>query len=177
MLLLLLVADIRFGWLSHAGTGSRGTVVYAGRFEGRPVAVKRLVRCFVMILGDSQYCCLVQVKPFYGADEADKEIALLIGSDSHENVLRYYAKASTAVADRFAVSLTPLCVVMQEEDSDFIYLALERCHMSLTDLVERKHDFYKVMPGLACFILPSFVTSVRWFARLESAAASVWGWR
>jgi len=57
-----------------AGTGSRGTIVYAGRFEGRPVAVKRLV------------------KHFYGNDEADKEIALLIDSDQHPNVLRYYAK-------------------------------------------------------------------------------------
>lgn len=47
---------------------------------------------------------LVQVKPFYGADEADKEIALLIDSDHHENVLRYYAKV------RQPCSLALLCL-------------------------------------------------------------------
>ncbi len=51
-----------------------GTIVYSGRFEGRTVAIKRLV------------------KPFFGVDHADKEIALLIATDQHPNVLRYYAK-------------------------------------------------------------------------------------
>lgn len=58
------------------GTGSMGTVVYAGLFEGRPCAIKRLV------------------KPFFGSANAQQEIALLIQSDQHPNVLRYYAKVS-----------------------------------------------------------------------------------
>jgi hypothetical protein len=78
------------------GTGSMGTVVYGGQFEGRQCAIKRLV------------------KPFYGETYADKEIALLIATDQHPNMLRYYAK---------------------EEDSDFIYIALERCNGTLLDMV------------------------------------------
>jgi serine/threonine protein kinase len=81
---------------SVLGTGSRGTVVFAGYFEGRPVAIKRMLR------------------PFFGESSADQEISLLIDSDQHPNVVRYYSK---------------------EDDADFIYLALERCASSLTDLV------------------------------------------
>jgi serine/threonine-protein kinase/endoribonuclease IRE1 len=47
---------------------------------------------------------------------ADAEISLLIHSDAHEAVLRYFAK---------------------EEDEDFIYLALERCEHSLDDAFEK----------------------------------------
>jgi serine/threonine protein kinase len=88
---------------SILGTGSQGTVVYHGEYDGRHVAVKRLV------------------KPFYGLAEAQKEIELLIDSDEHPNVLRYFAK---------------------EETDDFIYLALERCAGTLSDLVGdcRRHS-------------------------------------
>ena len=79
------------------GTGSMGTVVYAGTFEGRPCAIKRLV------------------KPFFGSANAAQEIALLIQSDQHPNVLRYYAK---------------------EEDTSFVYLALEQCVGTIQDLVD-----------------------------------------
>ena len=84
------------------GTGSMGTVVYAGLHETRECAVKRLV------------------KPFFGHDNADKEISLLIQSDQHPNVLRYYAK---------------------EEDASFIYIALEKCAGSIQDLIERPADY------------------------------------
>jgi hypothetical protein len=79
------------------GTGSMGTVVYAGTFEGRPCAIKRMV------------------KEFFGSANAAQEIALLIQSDTHPNVLRYYAK---------------------DEDSSFIYLALEQCVGTIQDLVD-----------------------------------------
>lgn len=79
------------------GTGSMGTVVYAGTFGGRPCAIKRLV------------------KPFFGSLNAAQEISLLIQSDQHPNVLRYYAK---------------------EEDTSFIYLALELCAGTIQDLIE-----------------------------------------
>jgi serine/threonine-protein kinase/endoribonuclease IRE1 len=101
------------------GTGSMGTVVFHGLFEGRACAIKRLV------------------KPFFGHANADKEISLLIQSDQHENILRYYAK---------------------EEDSSFIYLALELCHCSLIDLVDqtaihktanRMLVLYNMLTGLA----------------------------
>ncbi|KAJ1883782.1 bifunctional endoribonuclease/protein kinase ire1, partial [Coemansia sp. S17] len=52
------------------GYGSHGTVVYRGEFQGRAVAVKRL---------------LVE---FY--DVAEHEVKVLQDSDSHPNVIRYY---------------------------------------------------------------------------------------
>ncbi|TQW00887.1 IRE protein kinase [Cordyceps javanica] len=54
------------------GTGSNGTLVFAGRFDGREVAVKRM---------------LIQ---FY--DIASQETRLLRESDDHPNVIRYYSQ-------------------------------------------------------------------------------------
>jgi len=51
------------------GRGCEGTFVFHGRFEGRPVAVKRLLpECFTV---------------------ADREVDLLRESDEHPNVIRY----------------------------------------------------------------------------------------
>ncbi|KAI3550583.1 hypothetical protein CSPX01_01633 [Colletotrichum filicis] len=57
---------------NQLGTGSNGTLVFAGRFDGREVAVKRM---------------LIQ---FY--DIASQETKLLRESDDHPNVIRYYAQ-------------------------------------------------------------------------------------
>ncbi|EON96531.1 putative serine threonine kinase irei protein [Phaeoacremonium minimum UCRPA7] len=54
------------------GTGSNGTVVFAGKWDGREVAVKRM---------------LIQ---FY--DIASQETRLLRESDDHPNVIRYFAQ-------------------------------------------------------------------------------------
>ncbi|KAF4999602.1 hypothetical protein FGRMN_2350 [Fusarium graminum] len=54
------------------GTGSNGTLVFAGKFDGRAVAVKRM---------------LIQ---FY--DIASQETKLLRESDDHPNVIRYYSQ-------------------------------------------------------------------------------------
>ncbi|GFR44013.1 hypothetical protein Agub_g5168 [Astrephomene gubernaculifera] len=53
------------------GYGSAGTVVYEGKLDGRPVAVKRLLRQFTAL--------------------ARKEIEVLILSDEHPNVVRCFA--------------------------------------------------------------------------------------
>lgn len=74
--------------------GSNGTIVLEGIYDGRPVAVKRLVRTH--------------------HDVALKEIQNLMASDQHPNVVRFYGV---------------------EFDSDFVYLALERCLCSLNDLI------------------------------------------
>ncbi|MCL7022801.1 hypothetical protein MKW94_030655 [Papaver nudicaule] len=50
--------------------GSNGTVVFEGNYEGRPVAVKRLVKAH--------------------HDVASKEIQNLIASDRHQNIVRWY---------------------------------------------------------------------------------------
>ena len=54
------------------GYGSHGTMVFRGIFDGRPVAVKRLV------------------VDFY--DVAQREVNLLLASDHHPNVIRYYCQ-------------------------------------------------------------------------------------
>lgn len=58
------------------GTGSNGTVVFAGTFDGRPVAVKRMLIQFNEI--------------------ATQETRLLRESDDHPNVIRYFAQTERA---------------------------------------------------------------------------------
>ncbi len=76
------------------GFGGHGTVVYKGQLEGRAVAVKRMLKAYHA--------------------SADREISLLIESDGHPNVVRYFLK---------------------EVRGDFVYLALELCDMNLQDLI------------------------------------------
>ncbi|KAF8721207.1 hypothetical protein RHS02_08933, partial [Rhizoctonia solani] len=86
------------------GYGSHGTVVYKGKFQGRSVAVKRLLHDFVTL--------------------ASREVALLQESDDHPNVIRYY---------------------YEEHRENFLYIALELCPCSLSDLVERPQMFPDVV--------------------------------
>lgn len=83
------------------GYGAHGTVVFKGMLEGRQVAVKRMLKTYHA--------------------SADREISLLIESDGHPNVVRYFLK---------------------ELRGDFVYLALELCDMSLHDLINtlRSHN-------------------------------------
>ena len=76
------------------GYGGHGTVVFKGMLEGRDVAVKRMLKAYHA--------------------SADREISLLIESDGHPNVVRYFLK---------------------EVRGDFVYLALELCDLSLHDLI------------------------------------------
>mmetsp|Transcript_31805 Transcript_31805/g.77512 ORF Transcript_31805/g.77512 Transcript_31805/m.77512 type:complete len:941 (-) Transcript_31805:66-2888(-) len=94
------------------GKGSGGTVVYVGQWDGREVAVKRLLKDTVAIDNDEE------TKMFQkDATNVEKEIQLLISSDHLPNIVRYYAK---------------------EEDGDFVYLALEKCEMTLHQYVTNK---------------------------------------
>ncbi|KAI9894501.1 MAG: bifunctional endoribonuclease/protein kinase ire1 [Vezdaea aestivalis] len=61
---------------TEIGLGSNGTVVFQGNFEGRDVAVKRML---------AQFC-----------DVADQEIAVLQESDDHPNVIRYFCKQESS---------------------------------------------------------------------------------
>lgn len=78
------------------GRGCHGTVVYSGKLGKRPVAVKRML--------SSMY------------DVANKEVELLIRSDGHPNVVRYFA---------------------QEKCRDFVYLALELCTTTMDGAIRR----------------------------------------
>jgi serine/threonine protein kinase len=77
------------------GYGSHGTVVFAGQWDSRAVAVKRMLRAF--------------------HPAALREASLLVKTDGHPNVVRYFS-----------------C----EEGPDFLYLALELCDGSLANAVE-----------------------------------------
>ncbi|KHJ36177.1 putative serine threonine-protein kinase [Erysiphe necator] len=69
------------------GTGSNGTMVFQGRFDGREVAVKRMLIQFF--------------------DIAFQETKLLRESDDHPNVIRYYAQQQTAGFLYIALELCP----------------------------------------------------------------------
>ncbi|XP_066601348.1 serine/threonine-protein kinase/endoribonuclease IRE1-like isoform X2 [Prorops nasuta] len=67
---LVRVGKITFSTGEVLGKGCEGTFVYKGEFDGRSVAVKRLLPdCFTF---------------------ADREVALLRESDAHANVVRYF---------------------------------------------------------------------------------------
>lgn len=78
------------------GHGSQGTVVFLGHLNSRPVAIKRMLL---------QFSCV-----------AEREMSLLIRSDGHPNVVRYF---------------------LNETHGEFVYLALQLCCMSLRDFVQR----------------------------------------
>ncbi|PYH36881.1 bifunctional endoribonuclease/protein kinase IRE1 [Aspergillus neoniger CBS 115656] len=82
------------------GHGSHGTVVYRGSFDGRDVAVKRM---------------LVE---FY--DIASHEVGLLQESDDHGNVIRYYCREQAAGFLYIALELCPASLQdVVERPSDF----------------------------------------------------------
>eukprot|EP01129_Flabellula_baltica_P014900 TRINITY_DN7290_c0_g1_i1.p1 TRINITY_DN7290_c0_g1~~TRINITY_DN7290_c0_g1_i1.p1 ORF type:complete len:813 (+),score=159.08 TRINITY_DN7290_c0_g1_i1:358-2439(+) len=76
------------------GYGSSGTIVYLGEYGSRQVAVKRMLLQLV--------------------DVAQKEVDILIESDEHPSVIRYFSKV---------------------EDSQFVYLSLSYCPITLQDYV------------------------------------------
>lgn len=69
------------------GYGSHGTIVYRGSFEGREVAVKRMLL------------------EFY--DVASHEVSLLQESDDHPNVIRYFCRQQSAGFLYIALELCP----------------------------------------------------------------------
>ena len=79
------------------GYGSHGTVVLKGTFQGRQVAVKRMLAEFYSV--------------------ADHEVKMLLESDEHPNVVRYYYKESC---------------------QGFTYMALELCAGTIHDYVFKK---------------------------------------
>jgi serine/threonine protein kinase len=125
--LLLSNTTTRVGQLeitSHVlGYGSSGTVVFLGYFSGRKVAVKRLLLDFldppVATPDDSNHTALHRATL---SRRALREIELLIQSDEHPNVIRYYH---------------------HEYDDKFLYLALQYCPLSLHQLLVLACEYEK----------------------------------
>lgn len=70
------------------GVGSHGTLVYRGEFDGRSVAVKRLLADFF--------------------DIADREISLLQQHDNHPNIIRYFYREKSEKFIYIALELANL---------------------------------------------------------------------
>ena len=119
---LLLTSDV-------LGYGSHGTVVLRGSLNGRPVAVKRMLSRFNRA--------------------ADREVSLLIRSDGHPNVVRYF---------------------LRETKNEFVYLALQLCNMSLRYLPHIAHNLNSMDAlSLSLFIL-SFAMRHIFLSRMFSVS-------
>ncbi|KAI7907214.1 uncharacterized protein BX663DRAFT_495206 [Cokeromyces recurvatus] len=104
------------------GYGSHGTVVYKGKFDGREVAVKRLLLDFY--------------------DVALKEVKLLQESDDHPNVVRYFYKEES---DRFLYIALELCFGSL---NDYMERTLSIPEMQLCDRMDPANILLQFTNGL-----------------------------
>ncbi|XP_075421764.1 serine/threonine-protein kinase/endoribonuclease IRE2 isoform X2 [Ascaphus truei] len=88
----IVVGKISFSPKEVLGHGAGGTFVFRGRFDGRSVAVKRILPESFML--------------------ADREVQLLRESDEHPNVIRYYCTESDKL---FCYIALELCVATLQE--------------------------------------------------------------
>ncbi|GAK66148.1 uncharacterized protein PAN0_011d4370 [Moesziomyces antarcticus] len=102
------------------GYGSSGTVVFRGTFQGRAVAVKRLLRDFVHV--------------------ASKEVSLLESADNHPNVIRYFYKELTPSFLFIALELCPASLAeVVERPADY---------RDLSNLLDPKRALHQITSGL-----------------------------
>ncbi|UZJ53130.1 hypothetical protein CBS101457_002450 [Exobasidium rhododendri] len=102
------------------GYGSSGTIVFKGTFQGRAVAVKRLLRDFV--------------------DVASKEVSLLESADNHANVIRYFYKEVTSTFLFIALELCPASL------ADVIERPME--YQELSAILDPKKALFQIASGL-----------------------------
>jgi len=102
------------------GYGSSGTVVFRGTFQGRAVAVKRLLRDFV--------------------EMASKEVSLLQSADNHPNVIRYYCQELTPNFLYIALEECPASL------ADLVERPLD--HDELASLLEPREALRQITAGL-----------------------------
>uniref|UniRef100_A0A672ZXL6 Serine/threonine-protein kinase/endoribonuclease IRE1 n=1 Tax=Sphaeramia orbicularis TaxID=375764 RepID=A0A672ZXL6_9TELE len=92
----VLVGKISFTPSEVLGHGTAGTFVFRGRFDGRHVAVKRILpECF---------------------EVAEREVQLLRESDTHPNVIRYFCTERDRLFTYIAIELCPATLQQYVED-------------------------------------------------------------
>ncbi|RPA81726.1 hypothetical protein BJ508DRAFT_345750 [Ascobolus immersus RN42] len=90
-----------------AGYGSQGTMVLRGSFEGKDVAVKRMLNHYY--------------------DVAKREVSLLQESDDHPNVIRYYCRQELDQFLYIALELCPASLYDLFSDSRTEHMDLINC--------------------------------------------------
>nr|XP_039334034.1 LOW QUALITY PROTEIN: serine/threonine-protein kinase/endoribonuclease IRE2 [Saimiri boliviensis boliviensis] len=102
---LTVVGKISFNPKDVLGRGAGGTFVFRGQFEGRAVAVKRLLReCFALV---------------------QREVQLLQESDRHPNVLRYFCTEQGPQFHYIALELCRASLQEYVENPDLDHGGLE----------------------------------------------------
>eukprot|EP00842_Homolaphlyctis_polyrhiza_P005736 jgi/Hompol1/6163/HPOL_004850-RA len=104
------------------GYGSHGTIVYKGFFEGRQVAIKRMLVDFYQM--------------------ADHEITIMQDSDRHPNVIRYYIKEEH---DGFLYIALELC---QASLFDLVEKQPSPTLTELREQIEIKDALMQIMLGI-----------------------------
>ncbi|KAF9924477.1 bifunctional endoribonuclease/protein kinase ire1 [Mortierella alpina] len=107
---------------SVLGYGSHGTVVYKGSYDGRAVAVKRLLIDFY--------------------DVAFHEVRLLQESDDHPNVVRYFRSEQ---CDRFLYIALELCSASLD---DIIERGHQQPFRDLSATLEPQKILYQIISGI-----------------------------
>lgn len=156
------------------GYGSHGTVVFSGSFEGRPVAIKRMLPHFFSL--------------------AEHEISLLQSLDDHPNVIRYFF---TERSQEFVYIVLERCsktlqTVIDEEDPLPMHekiRILRECtlglqHLHLSNIIHRDikpHNILLTTKGRVllsdfglCKMVPHDETSI---AMSFQASSGTIGWR
>ncbi|KAJ8330376.1 bifunctional endoribonuclease/protein kinase ire1 [Batrachochytrium dendrobatidis] len=104
------------------GYGSHGTIVYKGYFEGREVAIKRLLLDFFQV--------------------ADHEVKILQETDRHPNVIRYYIQEQCDGFLYIALELCPASLFDIIEKPAAPALAAIREQLAVKDVL------YQIMDGI-----------------------------
>ncbi|KAL7301231.1 hypothetical protein TKK_0006195 [Trichogramma kaykai] len=108
---LVRVGKITINASGLLGKGCDGTFVYRGEFDGRPVAVKRLLpECFTF---------------------ADREVALLRESDAHANVVRYFCTEQDKLFRYIALELAEATL------QDYVLGTYDRSKISAKDILKQ----------------------------------------
>ena len=104
---------------STLGLGSQGTVVFKGKFEGRAVAVKRMLKTFF--------------------DVAHREVRLLQDSDDHPNVIRYHCMKEL---DQF------LYIALEQCRASLSDVIVDPKHEDLRNLLDPQQVLKQVVAGV-----------------------------
>ena len=104
---------------STLGLGSQGTVVFKGKFEGRAVAVKRMLKTFF--------------------DVAHREVRLLQDSDDHPNVIRYHCMKEL---DQF------LYIALEQCRASLCDVIVDPKHEDLRNLLDPQQVLKQVVAGV-----------------------------